>query len=183
MIIFLIVFLSFNSYAWFIFATKVETGINAKVRAWNVLFEVHDEELVEHLVFNVEDTYPGMANFIDYATVSNGGDCNGLLTFKILNVSILGEEYVVDDVNYTSDGIIAKLANDYPFKVSLYLTNSIVVPNSEESFVIDVSWPYESGNDELDTIWGIKAYDYNQNNPGSPSIKIEAVLQVTQSNS
>lgn len=145
------------------------------------MFEVHDEELVEHLIFNIDDVYPGMPNFTDYATVSNGGDCDGKLSFKIASIAIMGEKYVVDNMEYTHEDIMNMLVNDYPFKIEMSLTNDIVAPNSEESFVINVSWPYESGDDALDTLWGGKAYEYHANNPDKSSIEIDVLLEVTQS--
>ncbi len=34
----LIVLLAFNTYAWFVYTTKVSTGLNAHVSAWDVEF-------------------------------------------------------------------------------------------------------------------------------------------------
>ena len=47
-------------------------------------------------------------------------------------------------------------------------------------FTVNVSWPYESGNDELDTVWGNKSYDYKQNYPDTPGIIIKIKLTVSQ---
>ena len=48
------------------------------------------------------------------------------------------------------------------------------------SFVIKVEWPFESGNDELDTLWGNKAYEFYSVYPDSNSIEIQLSLIATQ---
>lgn len=176
----LVVILSFNTYAWFLFSTKVETGINAKVRAWNILFETKDQQVVEHLQFDIDEVYPGMTTYTDYATVNNKGDGEASLQFSLESMTILGDRYVADGTTYTSDDLLDMLSNDYPFKVSLTLTNDTIAPGEEESFRIEVSWAFESGDDALDTEWGIKAYDYNKSHPDSPSIQLDVLLEVDQ---
>ena len=44
-LIFAILLLSVNAYAWFVFVTRVDTNITAKVRSWNVMFQVHDNNI------------------------------------------------------------------------------------------------------------------------------------------
>ena len=39
-LIILVVLLVFNSYAWFVFATRVSGGLSAHVTSWNVTFKV-----------------------------------------------------------------------------------------------------------------------------------------------
>ena len=178
----LVVILSFNTYAWFLFTTKVETGMTAKVRAWNILIETKDDTVVESLEFNIGEIYPGMTTYSDYATVHNKGDADVSFIYEIESVTLLGTVYTVDDVTYTSEGIANMLLNDFPFVVSLKLTNDIIQPNDEESFMVEVSWPFESGNDQLDTTWGINAYEYHKNNPDLPSIKLNIKVIVDQIN-
>ena len=44
-LIFLIVLLAANSFAWFIYATRINTDVSVHVRAWNVIFESGDTEI------------------------------------------------------------------------------------------------------------------------------------------
>ena len=43
-----------------------------------------------------------------------------------------------------------------------------------------VSWPYESGDDEKDTYWGSKAYDYKKSNPNESGIKLRLKVSAVQ---
>ena len=44
--------------------------------------------------------------------------------------------------------------------------------NSEVTISISASWDYDSGNDEEDTKWGNRAYDYHKDNPDLSSVKL-----------
>ena len=49
----LIITFSSSTFAWFIYATKVDSGITAHVKAWNVSFEVGDEEIEENMPLEI----------------------------------------------------------------------------------------------------------------------------------
>ena len=74
------------------------------------------------------------------------------------------------------------LANNYPFAINLSLTNNVVNPGRTELFNIDVTWPYDSGNDALDTEWGMRAYQYLNNSHTTTCISITAEVRVNQEN-
>ena len=61
-LLFLAILMSCNSFAWFIYATKVSNNITAHVRSWNVNFIVGDNNIEETLTFDVESVYPGMTD-------------------------------------------------------------------------------------------------------------------------
>ena len=127
--------------------------------------------------------YPGMPDYSDGITAYNLGDRQADIYFEVVSAKILGVKYTVDEVSLTSPMLINRLAYDYPFKVILGLSSESLTPNSgRTNFTLDVTWPYESGNDELDTIWGKKAYDFNSNNPDSPSIELVIKISAIQSN-
>ena len=44
-IIFVILMLSINTYAWFVYVTRVDTSFTAKIRSWTVMFQVHDNNI------------------------------------------------------------------------------------------------------------------------------------------
>lgn len=180
----LIVTFSSSTFAWFIYATKVDSGITAHVKAWNVLFEVGDEEIEEMMHFDVSDIYPGMNNYTDSVSVKNKGETQALLSYEIVSYTIYGVKYEVGNNGVlTPDDLRQSLLTDYPFKTSINLSNNIISPNSSESFSLNVSWAYESGNDDEDTLWGMKAYDYHKVYPDLPSISIELKVTATQKNS
>lgn len=181
-ILLLLLTLSANTFAWFIYATKVDSGVKAHVRAWNVLFEAHDEEIEEMMSFDVSDIYPGMETYTDSVEVRNKGESSAKLSYEIVSINILGEVYEVKEGSIlTSDNLINSLLTDYPFKISIGMSNPTINPGSLERFTLTVSWPYDSGDDEEDTYWGTKAYDYHASNPDSSSILINLKVSARQS--
>ena len=179
-ILFAIILLSINAYAWFIYITRVDSSITAKVRSWNVMFQVHDNNVSNEVVFDVGEIFPGMVDYSDSASVVNNGESAGTLTFNIKRVKIFNDVYTSND--YTNDELVSMLANNYPFKIDVGLTNTSVSPGHTESFVLDVTWPYESGDDALDTYWGNIAYDYLQHSTTTTCISISVEVIVNQDN-
>ena len=98
----LIILLSFNSTAWFIFATKVENGISAKVVAWNVAFVTGENELLEYINFDIDNIYPGMTEYTEKIEVTNNGESIAQLKYEIQEARILDSTYIVDDNVITS---------------------------------------------------------------------------------
>ena len=81
----------------------------------------------------------------------------------------------------TSDQLITKLANDYPFTISFDMSSdTIELGDGEEAYIIGVVWPYENNNDELDTEWGINAARYKESNPSNSSIALKVKIMITQ---
>ena len=177
-LIFAIILFSLNAYAWFIYISKVDTSIKAKVRSWNVMFQYHDETVASDVVFNVTEMYPGMTPFSDYATIINTGESRGTLDFSIKRVQIFNDVYT--NADYTTAQLVDMLENNYPFKIDIGLTNNYIEPGTNERFTIDVTWPYESGDDELDTYWGNQAYTYMQSANTTTCISIVAEVRVNQ---
>lgn len=180
-IIILIVLLSFNTYAWFVFSNHVDTEMGAKVRAWNITFLQDNESVTQSLTFDVNDIYPGMSSYHDEVSITNNGDTNALVNFEIESVRILDTTYTVGD-DYSSDEIVDMLENDFPFKVLLGVNNSIIVPFTTSVFSVDVVWNFEENLDSVDTLWGENAYTYNHAHPDMPSISINLTIHIDQSN-
>ena len=179
-IIFVILMLSINTYAWFVYVTRVDTSFTAKVRSWNVMFQVHDNNIASDVVFRIGEIYPGMDNYNDFASIVNTGETAGEVYFNVKRVEIFGEVFA--QPNYTNEQLISLLANNYPFAINLSLTNNVVNPGRTELFNIDVTWPYDSGNDALDTEWGMRAYQYLNNSHTTTCISITAEVRVNQEN-
>lgn len=181
MILILAIMISANTFAWFIYANKVEGGINAKVKAWNVQFEADEGELVQYVNFNIDSIYPGMETYTKSLTVTNLGESSADLSYEIVSANILGNYIEADkDGTITPELLLHSLRNDYPFKINPLFNKGMLKPNESATFTLEVSWPYESGNDELDTEWGSKAYEYNKNHPTLPSMAIEMKVMAIQ---
>ena len=177
-LIFAILLLSINAYAWFVFVTRVDTSITARVRSWNVMFQVHDNNIASEVVFNVGEIYPGMTAYNDYASIINTGESAGEAFFTVKRVQIFDTVYTSD--NYSQGELIDILTAGYPFEIDISLTNNVVAPGHTEYFNVDITWPYESGDDALDTYWGNYAYSFLQTNPTASCISITAEVRVNQ---
>lgn len=180
LLLFMLTF-SINTFAWFIYATKVDSGVTAHVKAWNVSFEVGSDEITENIHFDISDIYPGMTVYTDSVTVKNNGESKASLSFELNSVTIFEEVYeVVEGTGLTSDSLLYSIANDYPFKINLAFSNSTINSGGTETFSITVSWAYESGDDLSDTFWGNKAYDFHSLYPDSPSISLNLEVSAVQ---
>ena len=175
----LVMLLSFNSVAWFIYATKVDSGISAKIVAWNVSFVSGEEELLQNINFKIDRIYPGMEEYSKRIDVSNSGDNTARLGYELVNARLLDEYYEVGGSISSSD-LLKSLREDYPFKIMIGVSAAEVTPGSNAYFYVSVSWPFESGDDDADTLWGNRAYDYQKNNSDSESIEINLKISAVQ---
>ena len=178
-LVFAIVLISINAYAWFTYVTRVDTSISAKVRSWNVMFQVHDNNISQEVVFNVGEIYPGMTAYHDYASIVNTGESAGDAYFVIKRVQIFEDIYTSN--GYTTAQLLSILQNNYPFQIDIALTNDTVLPGRTEQFTFDITWPYESGDDATDTYWGNYAYAYMNSHGTTTCISITAEVRVDQS--
>lgn len=191
-LIVIILLLVANSFAWFIYATEADTRMTAHVRAWKVIFEAGDNEVVDFVDIEVDTMYPGMDEFLYTITAYNRSDMKAKLDYKILTANFLGEEYITiegknegkgDATNgtLTSDELVDMLENDFPFKISISLSAVEMVENTgEANYYIRVNWAFESGDDAADTYWGTKAAQYEEDYPDTPSINIELKITISQ---
>ena len=151
---FLFLTLASNSFAWFIYSTKVSNSITAKVRSWHVNFNVGGGETTEEYIeVNIDAIYPGMQPFYQELKASNDGETDAKITYEVVDANVLGDNLIAKGMS--SLDIINSFKNDYPFTLS-----------------ISASWDYDSGNDEEDTKWGNRAYDYHKDNPDLSSVKL-----------
>lgn len=181
-LVILLLLLVFNTYAWFIYASKVSMRITASVSSWNVEFVSDAGETVTNIDVDVERIYPGMETFEKKVEVHNKGETAATLSYEIKSLKIMDDLYeTTGDSGLTSDDIENKIEQEYPFKILIEKDDAgLAVENGIGSFTIKVEWPYESGDDELDTTWGNKAYEYYSLNPGEKSIEMKLELVATQ---
>lgn len=179
-IVILILLLMFNAYAWFIYATKVSSSLSVHISSWNVEFTVGEDEAVTNILIEVERVFPGMENYEKEVTVKNKGEIKAELGYEIVSLKIMDEYYKIGE-NITMEQLEEKIKTDYPFKINIYKDDTLLREGTGEGlFSVTVEWPFESGNDELDTEWGNKAYEYYSLNPGEKSIELEINLTAQQ---
>lgn len=174
----LMITLASNSFAWFIYTTKVSSNISAKVREWNVSFDVNGENVEKTIEINIDSLYPGMTTYTQTLTASNSGEARAQISYEVIRANILGDD--LTGMNYSDIQIINYLRSYYPFSIDFHVSNDIVQANSEETVTISVSWPYESGQDEEDTKWGNLAYTYHSSHPDTPSIDLSIKITAYQ---
>lgn len=179
-VIILIVLLIFNSYAWFIYATKVSVGLTAHIEAWDVSFKSKENEIISNAEINVDKIYPGMDEFSETIEVNNDGDRRAKLSYRIKSMTILGTKYEIDE-NTTEQDMLNRAENEYPFYINIFIDNEILEARTgNANIVITVNWDFESENDAVDTYWGELAYDFYNSNPDESSVHVEIELIATQ---
>ena len=86
------------------------------------------------------------------------------------------------NISFTTWIKTLEIGNIYDNKIELITSNNKLDPyGGEGTFNVKMNWDYESGNDALDTKWGTDAYNYKQNHPDEPGLKIIIELKITQS--
>lgn len=183
--IILILLLIFNTYAWFIYATRVATDITAHVSSWNVEFVGSEGEITTNLVVTIGRIYPGMDRFEKIVEVHNKGETKAVLGYEIEEFKIMGETFTVDEKNGpTTQEIQNKINTEYPFKIKIEKDDTKLSEGTGNGkFVISLDWDFEAeteNGDEIDTEWGNKAYEFYSLHPGENSIEIKMTLMATQ---
>lgn len=169
--------LASNSFAWFVYSTKVSNNITARVKSWNVDFEIGtDSQAEEYIEISIDSLYPGMEDFSKTLKAVNHGESDARISYTVEKALILGDDLL--NLGLQNEQIINKLSNDYPFTIKLNVSNTVVPASGGEANIsIEIIWPYESGNDEEDTYWGNRAYDYHEENSTLPSINV--IIKIT----
>lgn len=178
----LILLLMFNTYAWFIYATRVATDITAHVSSWNVEFVGSEGEITTNLLVTIGRIYPGMDRFEKIVEVHNKGETKAVLGYEIEEFKVMGETFTVDETNGpTTQDIVDKMNTEYPFKIKIEKDDTLLSEGTGNgTFTISLDWEFESGDDEADTNWGNRAYEFYSLHPGENSIEIKMTLMATQ---
>ena len=169
-----------NVFAWFIYSQIVSTEISAKVKAWNITMAGEQDGVIE---FTLDDLYPGMPTHNEAVTISNNGDLDANVTFTIHSITVMGDTYSIETAPYLDNptALQSFIDSTYPFTISYSVNNNLIEAGTGQlTLNFSVVWPYESGNDALDTYWGERAYTYAQQHPGEDMLFITLDVDVTQ---
>ena len=181
-----------DTYAWLIYVNTVNNNIDVHVRSWNIDFTDGSNPIVDYVNVTADDVYPGMTTFTNTIHAFNYSEVLAEARFVILEGSIMGTDFttvegraengeVVNQADLTSDQMRTKLASDYPFAITFSVSSvSLEAETGDASFVTQISWPYESGDDEEDTQWGNMAYTFKQAHPNDPCISLRVKIYITQ---
>jgi len=153
------------SFAWFAYSGLVDVKTEVGVKAWYIEFEKNNEVVSNDIVISLSDLYPGMEPLSEVITIKNLGDSDAKLNYSIDYARILDDNkdyYALSD-DYTSDRIEDALAHNYPFSINATLSKTrLNAKDTDAEFIVTVSWPLDSGNDKLDSLWGSKAYQFEK---------------------
>lgn len=186
--------LIFNTYAWFLYITTVSTNMTVHVDAWSVNFEVDNQTVEKELLFEVDQAYPGMTDVERTVRISNSGEKIADLSYKISYVRILDDVYVVEEeltteekaaltgseTKITTDEMNRMLSEDFPFKINVVCSSDQLDINGSATVSMSFTWAYDSGNDELDTKYGVDSYKYYEDNSGEPAIQAKIKIKAQQ---
>ena len=188
-LLFIALLLTCNSFAWFIYMNKIDSDIDVKVKAWNVSFHFDNQTMSDYIKFDVRDIYPGMEDNRQEVSVTNDGEVAAKLYYEIVSVRIFDKTYSVNEGGFSSSEIENVLNQSYPFKINISSDKEVIDgKGGVAKFIVNVSWPYETldDNGELkdldDTYWGNKAYSYGKEYPDKPCILLNIKLSATQVN-
>ena len=175
--------LTANAFAWFIYSQIVSSEISAKVKAWNISMTGEQDGVIE---FDLDDLYPGMTTYSESVELSNTGDLDARVTFTVHSITIMGETHSIEDPEYANladpaTALDTYIRNTYPFVINYSTTDTVIAAETGHMDLnFSVSWAYESGDDDLDTYWGEKAYEYAQAHPGEDMLHMVLDVHVIQ---
>lgn len=183
-----------NTYAWFIYIDTVSNSTDVYIKKWNIDIADDQGTVTDNVTFTVDSVYPGMNTFEKEVNITNYSDVGATVNYSILEYTIMGERTVTKEGKIdggivvignepTSDEVKNILANNYPFKITFDIDNEeLSAEDGSAVYTIAINWPYESGNDELDTQWGQRAYEFIEANPDTPCINMVVKVIIQQDN-
>jgi hypothetical protein len=163
-ILFLVVSFISVTLAWFAYSGLRSVSTEIGIKAWNIEFKKGEEVISNDIVISLDEINPGMDTVSEIVKIKNLGDADANIKYNIKSARILDEnEYIVDEETVFSNQIEDIMSHDYPFHININLTKHYALAQGDEStFEVSISWPLDSGDDALDSLWGTKAYEFQQ---------------------
>lgn len=176
---FIAVSLTSITLAWFAYSGIASLDTEIDVKAWYIEFQKDNTAVTNNIVISLSDIYPGMDTVSEKVDINNMGDSDAEISYKIESARILDEDLVGLDPLALED----KLSHDYPFHLNINLSNNYAIAKDGHSQIeVSVSWPLDSDNDELDSEWGNKAFDFQKSENDKfnldPNYQIRSSLKV-----
>lgn len=161
--------------AWFAYSGLTSVGTEIGVKAWYIKFDKDIES--NNIVISLDDVYPGMDTKSEKVKISNLGDSDAQISYSILSARLLGNnlEEKIADTSKLED----VLAHDYPFHININLNKTYALQQGDESeFVVSVSWPLDSNQDDLDSQWGSDSYKFMEEQLKLPDEERESQIKI-----
>ena len=177
-VIFITTSFIFTTFAWFAYSGLKNVETEVDVKAWYIELTKSGDKVSNNIVITLDDIGPGMETLDEIVNIQNKGDSEARLNYKILRARILDTEFTEETV-----GLEEELSHDYPFHLNIDLQKNYLNAGGDESkFEVSLSWPLDSGNDNLDSTWGMQAYEFEQQEKAKkqedPNYEIRPAIQV-----
>ena len=159
-IIFIATSFIFTTFAWFAYSGLKKVSTEIDVKAWYIELSKSGEVVTNDIVITLDDVYPGMETVDEIVNIENKGDSDARLRYEIVSARILDTD-LNPDTSETVGLLEDNLSHGYPFHVNIDLSKHYISSNGDSStFEVSVSWPLDSGNDNLDSTWGMNSYNF-----------------------
>lgn len=160
--IFIVTSFIFTTFAWFAYSGLRSVSTEIDVKAWFIELTKNGDAVTNNIVISLNDVHPGMETVDEIVNIQNKGDSDAKLSYKIMSSRILNTEINGESLQ-NNKMLTDSLSHEYPFHVNIDLSKNYISAGGDTStFEVSVSWPLDSGNDELDSVWGNNSYDFQQ---------------------
>ena len=181
-IIFIATSFIFTTFAWFAYSGLRKVSTEVDVKAWYIELSKSGDVVTNDIVISLDDVYPGMETVDEIVNIENKGDSDAKLSYKVVSARILDSSIsgdALEDNLFLSDS----LSHEYPFHVNIDLSKDYIASGGDSStFEVSVSWPLDSGNDGLDSLWGTNAYNFQQSEQRklieNPNYEVRPAIQI-----
>ena len=181
-IIFIATSFIFTTFAWFAYSGLRKVTTEVDVKAWYIELSKSGEVVTNDIVITLDDVYPGMETVDEVVNIENKGDSDAKLSYKITSVRIL--DSTINGASLENNSFMTDtLSHEYPFHVNIDLSKNYIAAGGDSStFEVSVSWPLDSGNDELDSLCGRNAYNFQNSERAAleqdPTYSVRPAIQI-----
>lgn len=192
-LVFIVVSFISVTLAWFAYSGLAKVSTEIGVKAWYIELNKDGQKVSNDIVISLSQIYPGMDTVDEMVNIKNSGDSDAQIKYSIVSARLLGnakDNYTINGTTVKSDYVEDLLSHEYPFHININLNKGYILAGEESSFEVSVSWPLDSDNNELDSLWGTDAYNFQKSEEASkavdenyqirPSIQIVITLSAEQ---
>jgi hypothetical protein len=182
---FIIVSFISGTLAWFAYSGLSHASTVVDIKAWYIELEKNGETVSNDIVISLSQIYPGMNTVNETVNIKNLGDSDAQVKYSIVSARVLGDtkdNYVVNDTT-TSPYVEDILSHNYPFHININLAkNYAVAKTGIDTFNVSISWPLDSDDNALDSLWGTEAYKFQKSEEAlkvaDPNYQIRPSIQI-----
>ena len=173
----------FTTFAWFAYSGLKRVSADVDIQSWYIEMKKDGESVTNNIVISLENIYPGMDTVTEIVKIQNEGDSDASLSYHVISARIFDTNVEAVTTGPNQKSLENILSHDYPFHININLSKHYVKKtNDETDFEVSISWPLDSGNDSLDSLWGRNSYDFqaqeNERHSLNNSYEIRPSIQI-----